>query len=221
MTELMTAEAGTVEATPGRRIPLPILLAPFAVAAAGGMVADWVWPSLISHHPIVLLTLSSKNRFLLLVAPQVGVIAFFVVGFFRLIFTDPVTYLLGRQYGENALSWVERKTSRAEKGQSFIRKAERLFGRYGPLVIVIAPSALWCVLAGAARMKVWVFVSCNIVGTIGRLVLFWLAADALHDQLQGVLDGIERFQFPLLALTVGLGVVHTLRNRRRRVADAA
>src|SRR2546429_6342764 len=89
MTELLTTDVGTVEATPatpGRRIPLPVLLAPFAVAAAAGMIADSVWPSLISHHPIVLLSLSSKNRFLLLVAPQVGVLAFFVVGFLRLIF---------------------------------------------------------------------------------------------------------------------------------------
>src|SRR4051794_35893087 len=92
MAELMTVGAG--EAQPIRRIPLPVLLAPFAVAAAGGMVADWIWPTLVSQHPIVLLTLSSKNRFLLLVAPQVAAVAFFVVGFLRLVFTDPITYLL-------------------------------------------------------------------------------------------------------------------------------
>src|SRR4051812_48259311 len=216
MTELVTAGAGPVDTAPGFRVPLPLLLAPFAVAAAAGMVADWAWPSLISHHPIALLSLSSKNRFLLLVAPQVGAAAFFAVGFFRLIITDPITYILGRQYGDNALSWVERKTSTAEQGQSFIRKSERLFARYGPLVIVIAPSALWCVLAGAARMKVWVFVTCNVAGTIGRLALFWIAADAFREPLEHLLNRLESAQVPLLVVTISLGVIHTIRSRRRR-----
>lgn len=200
---------------PARRIPLPFLLVPFAIAAGASVLADWIWPTLVNDHPLLLIGLSSKNRFLLLTAPQLGIVAFFVVGFLRLIITDPLTYLLGRHYGDSALSWIERKTSKAAVGQSLIRKAERQFGRAAPLFILIAPSALWCLLAGATRMKVWVFVSCNVVGTIGRLVLFWVAAEALREPLEDVLGGIESAQVPLLALTLGLGVAHTLRSRRR------
>lgn len=168
----------------------------------------------------MLLGLSAKNRYLLLSAPQLGIAAFFVVGFLRLVATDPLTYMLGRQHGDAALVWVENKVSNADAGTSFIRKAERLFGKAAPLVIVIAPSALWCVLAGVSRMKVWVFVTCNVAGTFGRLVLFWIAADTFREPLEHVLDTIERFQAPILAMTVSLGVVQSARSRRKRKLNA-
>jgi membrane protein DedA with SNARE-associated domain len=199
----------------GRKVPLKLLLVPFAIAATGATIADWIWPQLVTSHPAVLITMSPKNRFLLLTAPQLGLIAFFVIGFLRLILTDPITYVLGRQYGDAALSWIESKTSSAEQGKSFIRKAERLFGRAAPVFILVAPSALWCVLAGSARMKVWLFVTCNVVGTVARLALFWYAADALEEPLKDLLAGIERLQIPLLALTIGFGVLQTVRHRRR------
>jgi membrane protein DedA with SNARE-associated domain len=198
-----------------RRIPLPLLVGPFAIAVAATTVADWIWPSLITDHPLALVALSSKNRFLLLTAPQLSFAAFFIVGFLRLIVTDPLTYLLGRQYGEGALDWIERKSGTTSPGDSIVRKAERLFGRAAPLVILIAPSAIWCLLAGAARMRVWLFVTCNVVGTVGRLLLFWMAADAFREPLENVLESLENIQGPLLAVTIALGVLHTIRSRRR------
>lgn len=206
----------TVDERRVRHIPLPWLLAPFGVVAASGMIADWIWPTLVNDHPLLLLTMSAKNRFLLLTAPQLGMLAFFIVGFVRLLLTDPLTYLLGREYGEQALVWIEGKTSTAKPGRSYIRGAERLFARAAPLVILVAPSALWCMLAGAARMRVATFITCNVVGTIGRLTLFWYAADALRGPLESLLETIEEFQMPLIAATVGLGVLQTVRSRRRR-----
>ena len=197
---------------------MPVLLVPFAAAVVAGRIADWTWPTLVNDHPLVLLGLSSQNRYLLLTAPQLGVVAFFVVAFFRLVLTDPITYLLGRQYGEDALGWIERRTSSKRRGESAVRRAERLFNRAAPVVIFVAPSAIFCLFAGAARMKVWVFATCNAAGTITRLAIFWIAADAFSDQLHGVLDAIERLQVPLLALTVSIGLIHATRSRwaRRR-----
>lgn len=213
----MTTTGGTGTAGEARRrIPLPLLLVPFAVAATASTIADWTWPSLVNDHPLVLIALSSKNRFLLLTAPQLGMLAFFVVGFFRLLVTDPITYVLGREYGEDALGWIERKTSAEPSERSLLRRAERLFARAAPLVILVAPSALWCILAGASRMKVWLFVTCNVVGTVARLALFWVAADALREPLEDVLDGVERAQTPLLGLTISLGLLQVVRTRRRR-----
>src|SRR4051812_4470147 len=212
----MTVQDTSASVGMARRIPLSILLVPFVVAVAASTAADWIWPSLVTDRPLLLIALSSKNRFLLLTAPQLGIVAFFVVGFLRLIFTDPVTYLMGRQYGDRAITWIEQKTSTAPPGRSFIRKAERLFGRAAPLFILIAPSAMWCVLAGAARMKVWVFVTCNVVGTVGRLALFWIAADAFREPLEHLLNRLESAQVPLLVVTISLGVIHTIRSRRRR-----
>ena len=210
------SDVGVVVEERTSRIPLAWLLAPFGVVAATSMIADWIWPTLVTEHPLLLLGMSAKNRFLLLTAPQLGMLAFFVVGFIRLLLTDPITYVLGRQYGEQALDWIERNTSTAKPGRSFVRGAERLFERAAPVVIIVAPSALWCMLAGAARMRVATFITCNVIGTIGRLTLFWLAADALRGPLDSVLEGIERFQLPLIALTLGLGVTQAVRTKRRR-----
>jgi membrane protein DedA with SNARE-associated domain len=204
-----------------RRIPLRFLIAPIVVLAAASIVSDWFWPKLVVDHPLLLIALNAKNRYLLLVAPQVGMLAFFVVGFARLVISDPLMYLIGRQYGETALTWIERKTGSTERpGGGWLRKAERLFGRAAPLVILVAPSGFWCMMAGAARMRVSVFVTFNVVGTIGRLALFWYTADAFSDQLEGMLDGIARLQMPLIALSVGIGIIQTIRRRRRRSAPA-
>ena len=97
-----------------------------------------------------------------------------------------------------------------------LRGAERLFARAASLVILVAPSSLWCVLAGAACMRVRTFVLCNVVGTVARLLLLWVLADAMRGSLEDVLEGIEQVQLPLLALTVGLGLLQLERGRRRR-----
>lgn len=218
----MRAEEPEADRRGALRIPLRWLLVPVALSAGASMVADWTWPALVNSHPLLLIALSQKNRFLLLTAPQLDIVSFFVVGFLRLVVTDPVTYLIGRQYGESALSWLENKTSRAPEGQSMVRKAERLFGRAAPLMIVVAPSHIWCVLAGASRMKVWLFATCNVVGTIGRLTLFWIAADTFREPLETVLDAVESAQVWLLGCTLLLGITHTVlsRRRRRRLAGA-
>lgn len=204
----------------GRRIPLPWLLGAFAVFAAASVVADSIWPTLVNDHPLVLLTMSAKNRFLLLTAPQLGMATFFAVAFVRLVASDPLTFLLGRHHGEQAIEWFENRSGAKPGSETLIRRVERYFDRAAPLVIFVAPSALWCVLAGAARMKVWVFLACNLSGTLARLTLFWYAADALRDELDDLLEVIDGIQLPLLAITIALGAIHVARQRRKVSASA-
>jgi membrane protein DedA with SNARE-associated domain len=208
------------EASVDRRIPLRWLLGPFAVFAAASVVADWTWPALVSDHPLLLLTMSAKNRFLLLTAPQLGMATYFTVAFVRLVASDPLTFLLGRHHGADAVAWFESRSNAKAGKETLIRRVERYFDRAGPVVIFVAPSALWCVLAGAARMKVWVFVACNLSGTLIRLILFWFAADALRDELDGVLETIDDIQVPLVVVTIALGALHVAR-QRRKVTEAA
>jgi len=78
-------------------------------------------------------------------------------------------------------------------------------------VILIAPSFNWCVLAGASRMNPRLFVALNITGTIGRLVLFRLAGDAFEDQLDSVLDFIQRYQWWLVAVSFVIVAIQVAR----------
>lgn len=178
-----------------RRVPLRWLLAVVVVSTVVGYVGDILGPSLINDHPLLQIAINPRNRWLLLATPQLDAVPFFVVGFLRLVSTDPVAFVLGWQYGDAAVSWAERQMG--DEG-GLIRRIERWFGKIAPLVILIMPSFYWCVLAGGARMKPKVFITLNVIGTIGRLVLFRLAGAAFRDELEGVLGFIQRYQWWLV-----------------------
>lgn len=181
-----------------RRIPLAWLLAPYAVMVVLGYIGDIVGPSLINSSPLLQIFINPRNRWLLLASPQVDAIPFFVVGFVRLILTDPIAYILGWQYGDTAIRWVESKMG--DEG-GLLRKIERWFGKVAPLVILIAPSFNWCVLAGASRMRPRVFITLNVIGTLGRLALFRIAGEAFREQLEDVLELVQRYQWWLVGLS--------------------
>ena len=204
----MPAEAKETEER--RRIPLPILLTPIVVLMVVGTVADVIGPGLINEHPLVQIFLNPRNRYLLLASPQVDAVAFVVVGFLRLVLTDPLFYLLGVQYGDGALRWAERKLG---DDAGVIRTAERLFARFGSVIILIAPSGYLCLLAGATGMRPRRFVILNVVGTMGRLLLFLVLGEAFQDELFTALDYIQRYQWWLVGLSL---VVAVLQSRRKQ-----
>lgn len=182
----------------GRRIPLPVLLVPILVAWVAGLVADIVGPELIDSRPLVQIFLNPRNRYLVLAAVQVSAVSFFAVGFFRLVLTDPIAYVLGRQYGDRALTWAQ---NRSDDDGLFATTVLRYFAKAAPLVVLLAPNLWVCALAGASGMKPRVFVPLNVAGTLGRLTLFWFTAEAFKDQLFDLLDFIQRYQWPLIGLS--------------------
>ncbi|MDP9452409.1 MAG: hypothetical protein M3P97_03265 [Actinomycetota bacterium] len=198
------------EAVQSRRVPLAVLLTPIVVLAVVGTVADVIGPGLITERPLLQVFLNPRNRYLLLASPQVDALAFLTVGFVRLVLTDPLFYLLGVQYGDAALRWAERKL---DDDAGFIRTAERLFSRFGSAVILLAPSGYLCLLAGATGMRPRRFVTLNVVGTVGRLVLFRVLGEAFEEELLRVLGFIQRYQWWLIALSL---VVVAVQSRRRR-----
>jgi membrane protein DedA with SNARE-associated domain len=181
-----------------RRIPLPWLLSVFVASMVLGFVGDIAGPKLINDHPLLQIALNPRNRWLLLATPQLSAASFYVVGFLRLVSTDPIGYVLGYQYGEKAVGWAEKQMG--DTG-GVIKMIQRGFGKVAPLVILIMPSFYWCVLAGAARMRLRTFVTLNIIGTIGRLILFRLAGHAFRDELQDVLKFVQRYQWPLVGVS--------------------
>jgi membrane protein DedA with SNARE-associated domain len=193
-----------------RRIPLPILLTPIVILAVVGTVADVIGPGLITERPLLQMFMNPRNRYLLLASPQVDTVPFFVVGFVRLVLTDPLFFLLGVQYGDAALRWAERKL---DDDIGFIRTAERFFARFGSAIILIAPSGYLCLLAGATGMRTRRFVILNVAGTTGRLVLFRVLGETFKDELLSVLGFIQRYQWWLIALSL---VVVAIQSRRKR-----
>jgi membrane protein DedA with SNARE-associated domain len=204
-------------AQPTRRVPLPVLLTPIIAAMVVATIGDIIGPTLINEHPLWLITMNPRNRWILLAAPQVSVWSFFVVGFVRLTAIDPLFYVMGVQYGDRALRWAERKLG-DEVG--FVRKIEHWFGRAAPAIVLIAPNGYVCLLAGATGMRARRFVALNVTGTIGRLTLFAIAGKALRSELLDVLDLIQRYQWWLVAFSFFVVVLQTQRRRRTPVRDA-
>jgi membrane protein DedA with SNARE-associated domain len=187
-----------------------LLLTPIVLMSVVGMVGDAIGPRLIVDNPLLMMFLNPRNRWLLLAAPQVGALEFFGVGFFRLVLTDPLYYVLGLQYGDAALRWAEKKLG---PDGVMVRTVERWFGKAAPVIVLLAPSGYVCLLAGATGMKPRVFIPLNVVGTAGRLLLFRLVGEAFRDELLDVVEWIGRNQKWLIVASVGIVLLQGARAR--------
>jgi membrane protein DedA with SNARE-associated domain len=193
---------------------LTLLLVPIGVLVVMANVGTALAPTLVNNHPVWLIMLDSRNRHLLLVvAADIDPLPYFVIGFFRLIASDPLFFLLGRWYGEGALKWLEHKAGTGATRQ--LRWVERVFGKIGAPLVALMPNNLVCLFAGASGMRPRVFWTLNILGTIGRLIFIWFLGRALEEPLGYVLDFIQRYQWPLLGLSVAIVVFQAGRAQAR------
>lgn len=207
----------TEQAAERRRIPLPWLITPIVVLSLAGTLGDIMGPRLIDDHPLWMVFLNPRTRWLLLASPQVAAVPFLLVGFLRLVLTDPIFYVLGLQYGDGALRWAEEKMG---DGGRFIRTVKRWFAKAGPLIILIAPSGYLCLFAGFSRMPVRVFATMNVVGTVGRLLLFRIAGEAFREELLDLVGWISRNQRWLIALSLGVVLLQAMRARERGALES-
>jgi membrane protein DedA with SNARE-associated domain len=174
------------------------------------MVGDAMGPRLIVESPLLMMFLNPRNRWLLLAAPQVDAPEFFTVGFVRLVLTDPLYYVLGLQYGDAALRWAEQKLG---PDGVVVRTVERWFAKAAPVIVLLAPSGYVCLLAGATGMKPRLFIPLNVVGTVGRLLLFRLVGEAFRDELLDVVEWIGRNQKWLIVASIALVLLQARRAR--------
>jgi membrane protein DedA with SNARE-associated domain len=201
----------TEEERRARRKKLTLLLIPIVAFSAAGTITNLAAPALINDHPLVVIFFNPINRYLILASNRVETWEFFAVAFFRLTLTDPLYFMLGRWFGDGALDWIESKTGNS----GMVPFVKKWFGRAGPVIVFAAPNAYVCLLAGAARMKLRVFVALNVVGTFSRLILIKVTGNALEPVLDPVLNFIKRYQWQLVALSIIIFSLQSMANRRR------
>jgi membrane protein DedA with SNARE-associated domain len=189
-----------------------LVVAPLIVMVAAGYVAGAFWPQWVNSRPLLLIMLSSQNRYLILVVNQLDAISYYSVGTLRLLLPDPFFYLLGYWYGDAAVRWMESRTATVG---AMLRWLEQAFRKWGHPLVFLFPNNPICLFAGAAHMRVWVFAVLNVSGTIARLVLIALIGEALQRPIDAVLDFIARYRVPLLVASVAI-VALTLWNETRR-----
>jgi membrane protein DedA with SNARE-associated domain len=202
--------APTIE-HPGRR-HLTFLLAPVVAMIVAGYVADALWPTLVHDNPLLLISLSAKNRYLVLVVNQVSLWWYYVIGTLRLLLPDPFFFALGWFYGAAALRWMERRTPTVGR---YMRTLEGWFGKWGAPLVFLFPNNYVCLIAGAAGMSPWLFAALNVTGTLGRLLMLEVIGDIFAGPITSILDFVGHWRIPLLVISIAFVLLASLGELRR------
>lgn len=200
------------------RIRLRWLLAPLGVLVVLSWVGDAIGPGLTpdpndpgSGNPILLLLLSPRLRWQVAAVNYLDPWLFFLLATLRLLAADPPFYLLGRWHGEAAVEWAER---RSPATGALLRDSERFYGKLVYPAVAIAPNNLFCMLAGASKMRPATFAVLNVGGTLVRLYLVLRFGETFEEEIASVLGWVGRHRWWLVAAsTVGVVVISTLQSR--------
>lgn len=182
--ELSPGEHAAGRPPPSRRT-LTLIVAPIIAVVVVGNLGNLFHAPLLKDHPMWLVAMEPRNRFLLLVADKVSFWPYLVVATARRLVSDPLFYLLGYLYGDRAVRWMERKMG---EGGGVVRAIERAFTKAAPVMVFILPGLPVCVLAGATGMNPIVFLVLNVVGTITMVTILYQLAEVLDGPL-GAING--------------------------------
>ncbi len=183
------------------------LLVPVGIAIMAGTVANWLAPVLVTRHPLLMIELNPRLRYLVLASPRLPALPFFTLTFVRLAAVDVISYLLGRRCGEAVLDWVDQRIGRGRRAWLAL---QRWFARAAPALVFAVPSGVVGMLAGSSGMGAWLFGGLTAGGTLVRLVAVRLLASQFRAQLATVLRFIAQNQPWLLALTLAAGALQVL-----------
>jgi membrane protein DedA with SNARE-associated domain len=209
---LVLEPEATTPARPGGRRRLLLLVVPIVALVIASNVGDALTTTWADRHPLALVMLNARNRVLILTTNQLDAGSYYVAATFRLLLSDPLFFLLGMWYGDAAVRWAERKSP---SYGGMLRTFERWFGRASYPLVFIAPNNFICLFAGAAGMRVSVFVVLNVTGTLARLYAIRWLGDAFQRPIDAVLHFFARYRLLLLVLSVAF-VAFTVWNDSRR-----
>ena len=192
---------------PSRRA-LVLLVAPIVLVSSLGLLATAFTPALATHHPLLLITLDARNRFLVL-ARHVDLVPFVVVAVLRRSLSDPLFYLLGRLYGEGAVRWLEKKAG----GGELVVLTEKLFKRAAYPMVFLFPGAIVCALAGQTGMPPVGFVAANLAGTLASVLVLRRFSATIASPVDALLGFFNRHLVATTCASVGLVVLSVLLSR--------
>lgn len=207
----MTGTAPEEPKAPYSRGSLYLLLTPLVVFTALAYVGDALAPTLVNSHPVWLILLNTRKRYLALTVTKIDPVTFFVVGVGRQIMIDPLYFILGRRYGDAGVRWLERKLGDGAAGVTIF---EGWFNKAAYPMVAIAPNAIISVLAGASKMKASVFMALNLGGTIVTIVILRIVGHEFSGPLDAILRFLRRYQWQLTIISVVLVAIQIVMSRR-------
>lgn len=185
------------EPATGARTPrglLPLIGAAIIALVVANNIGNAVWARWIETNPIGLLALNSTNKYLLGTSVVTDFWPYLIVASLRLLLPDPLFYSLGYLYGPQALHWAKRVFPGIDPVIEQFEADESGFKKILNPLVFIAPNNPVCLFAGVAAMPLRRFITLNVVGTVGRVLLFRLIGYLLRDQIEAVLSTVSRYQ---------------------------
>jgi membrane protein DedA with SNARE-associated domain len=204
---------------PSRRT-LTFLVAPIVVLVVIGWVGNAIHPALIdpeSGHPLLLIAMEPRFRWMVLVANRVDYVPFIVVSTVRRLLSDPLFYLLGYYYGDAAVDWLKKRFDSESGG--IVDTVERLFRKAAPVMVFLYPGIFVCVLAGATGMSPVAFVVLNVTGTAVTGTGTYLLADAIRGPVESITNFYGDNTRWLLVVSIALTGLWLLDQWRRGKTD--
>lgn len=186
-----------------------LLTVPIVLVTALGSVGTALTPYLSVHHPLVLLVLEARDRNLLL-ARHVSLLPYVVVGSLRRLCTDPLFFLLGRDHGDAAVRWLDRKG-----GGRVVRVVEGGFRRAAYPMLVVFPGAVVCTLAGETGIPTPTFLVLVTARTVAAVFAIRWLAGVFGAQVDAVLRVFDRYSLPATIASVVAVVLWVLWERWR------
>lgn len=168
------------------------------VNIAAGWLGDLFLSFLVSDNDLILIALSPRDRNLAIASPDLDFVPFFVVGFVRLVFFDPWSYLLGFWYGDRALAWMKR---RSRTYGPLMDDATGGFRRYAAPLIILFPNNVICMMAGASGIGVGMFVALNAFGTATRLLIIRQFGNIFSGQISSFSGWISEYRIPIFLVS--------------------
>jgi len=168
------------------------------VSQGAALLGDLFLAGIVDRNPELLIALNPRNRNLALATTQLSAVAFYGIGFARLVVSDPLYYLLGYWYGDRAIAWTER---RSRTYGPLIRDGERFFRRSSYPLIFIAPNNIICAMSAATGVRLPTFIALNLSGTVVRLYLVRQLGEIFRSPLESIIDFIAAYRIPLLVLS--------------------
>jgi membrane protein DedA with SNARE-associated domain len=192
----------------------PFLLVAFVSLVVCTNIANVVYANWVSTRPEQLIMLSSRNRYLILaVGADISPVAYVVIATIRLTLAAAVCHFIGRAYGDHALRWFSKflgmTPEAVDRFEQQYRAAEWV------LIPIFVGSNIVFVLSGTVKTRWRRIVPLLLVGIAGRLALLWWLAKQFESEVQSVTDFLQRWQYPIIIVSIALVVITNLANFRR------
>lgn len=196
-------------------VPSRLVRASWALLGAltvGSLIGTAFSPLLLVKAPLLLVTLAPDGRHVALVAGRIDPVLLVSVTVLRRALYSISVYGLGAAYGDLAVTWIEARASGLGKA---LRALERLFARVGAVLLLALPFLTVCVLAGASRTRLLVFLPALLAGHFIWTLTTVLLGTRFASEAQAVVDFFSERLLESTLICVALVAAYQFFTRKR------